>query len=42
MCREEEEEGEKKRGRMRGESVVLFIGLEGQIAGARIEEVENG
>ena len=26
---------------MRGEPVVLFIGLEGQMAGARIEEAEK-
>ena len=31
----------RKRGRMRGGSVVLFIGLEGQTAGARIEEAEK-
>ena len=31
----------RKRGRMRGEFVVLFIGLEGQTAGARIKEAEK-
>ena len=38
--REEEEESEKERGRMRGESMVLFIRLEGHATSARIEEAE--
>ena len=40
--RKEEQESEKERGRMRGESEALFIRLEGQTIGARIEEAENG
>ena len=39
---EEEEGNEKERGRMRGESKVLFIRLEGQTTGTRIKEAENG
>ena len=31
----------RKRGGMKGESMVLFIGLEGQTTGARIEEAEK-
>ena len=32
----------RKGGRMRGESKVLFIRLEGHATSARIEEAENG
>ena len=42
LVRREEEEVRRKGGRMRGESEVLFMRLEGQMTGARIEEAENG
>ena len=38
----EEEEKEKERRGMRGETEVLFISLEGQTTGAKIEETKNG
>ena len=40
-CVTRRKKARRKRGRMKGESVVLFIGLEGQTAGARIEEAEK-